>query len=175
MVGTDALALTAGTVDSRPGIIEGRKPLPVNTTETLTALINGHGTLPYHADAVRHAVADAVRDFPDIQSVFAVASRIDAELSRLSTADADALAVIGENVQRYTLALSRVYRAVADAMERTDDYDSGRYYNLSALSTANTAIDFASAVRREIESRKRPCPTADAPGCRTACYTERTR
>lgn len=147
----------------------------MNTTETLTALINGHGTLPYHADAVRHAVADAVRDFPDIQSVHAVASRIDAELSRLSTADADAMETIRENVFRFTMSLSRVYRAVADAMERIDDCDSGRYYNMSALSTANTAIDFSSAILREIKSRRRPCPLADAPGCRTACYTERTR
>jgi len=147
----------------------------MNTTETLTALINGHGTIAYHADAVRATVADAVRDFPDIQSVFAVASRIDAELSRLSTADADALATIGENVQRYTLALSRVYRAVADAMERTDNYQDGRYYNLSARATEYSAFSFSSAVRREIDARKRPCPKTDAPGCRTACYTERTR
>ncbi len=147
----------------------------MNTTETLTALINGHGTIAYHAGAVRATVADAVRDFPDVQNVHAVASRIDAELSRLSTADADALAVIGENVQRYTLALSRVYRAVADAFERTSNYDDGRYYNLSALSAENSAFSFSSAVRREANARKRPCPLADAPGCRTACYTERTR
>lgn len=127
----------------------------MNTTDTLTAFINGHGTIAYHADAVRATVADAVRDFPDIQSVSDVAGRVNAELSRLSTADADALAAIGENVQRYTLALSRAYRAVADACERINDYDSGRYYNLSALSAENSAFSFTSAVRREIESRTR--------------------
>jgi len=139
----------------------------MNTTETLTALINGHGTIAYHAGAVRATVADAIRDFPDVQNVSAVANRIDAELSRLSTADADALSVIGENVLNHTLAIARVYRAVADAFERTDDYGSGRYYNLSARSAEYSAFSFSSAVRREIESRRRPCPTADAPGCRT--------
>jgi hypothetical protein len=68
LYGTDALTLTAGTVDSRPGIIEGRKPLPMaKITFTATQTIRLSRTIEVPDSASIETIESTIADIVYVQ------------------------------------------------------------------------------------------------------------